>query len=130
MNLIIIFCVYYRPANPGEEIVLHCGPMTDIATQIVEIFYPLSVAANIIIPGCDAVYNYNKIFNIMKEIQPTLIWGTSKLYEQIYHKLRNMHYSMSKIKKTILGLQSIHKLMLNILFHILLLRLVQQWCKL
>ena len=65
MNLITIFCVYYRPANPGEEIVLHCGPMTDIATQIVEIFYPLSVAANIIIPGCDAVYNYNKIFNIL-----------------------------------------------------------------
>lgn len=116
MNLITIFCVYHRPASPGEEIVLHCGPMTDIATQIVEIFYPLSVAANIIIPSSDAVYNYDKIFNIMREIQPTLIWGTSKLYEQIYHKLRNMHYSMSKIKKTILGRQSIHEDSHNILF--------------
>ena len=93
----------YRPMGPGEEVILHCGPLHDVTTLIVEILYPLSVSGTIVIPPCDTLYNYAKTFKIMKQIHPTLIWGSSKFYEKMYHKLRNMHYSMSKIKKLILG---------------------------
>ena len=104
----------YRPMAPGEEVILHCGPLHDVTTLIVEILYPLSVSGTIVIPPCDTLYNYAKTFKIMKEIQPTLIWGSSKFYEKMYHKLWNMHYSMSKIKKLILGKKGIFSLQYNI----------------
>ena len=65
--------------GPGEEVILHCGPLHDVTTLIVEILYPLSVSGTIVIPPCDTLYNYAKTFKIMKQIHPTLIWGSSKL---------------------------------------------------
>ena len=38
--------------------VLHCGPLSDISAQIVEVFYPLSVAGTLVIPACSTLYNY------------------------------------------------------------------------
>ena len=68
--------------GPGEEVILHCGPIHDVTTLIVEILYPLSVSGTIVIPPCDTLYNYAKTFKIMKQIHPTLIWGSSKFYEK------------------------------------------------
>ena len=38
----------YRPIAPGEEVILHCGPLHDVTTLIVEILYPLSVSGTIV----------------------------------------------------------------------------------
>ena len=51
-------------------------PLSDISSQIVEVFYPLSVAGTIVIPTCDTVFNHSKVFQVIREVQPTLIWGS------------------------------------------------------
>ena len=92
-----------RPAAPGEETVLNMNPLNNISSQIVEVFYPLSVAGTIIIPACHSVFNSSQVFSLVKELQPTLIWGSVRFYELMYHKLRALLFSMSKVKKIILG---------------------------
>ena len=87
----------------GEEVVLHRGPLSDISAQIVEVFYPLSVAGTIVIPACSTLYNYATTLAIMREVRPTLVWAPAHFYENMYHQLRNMHSSMSRIKRIILG---------------------------
>merc|ERR1719192_621652 len=39
---------------------------------------------------------------LVKELQPSLIWGSVRFYEMMYHKLRALLLSMSKMKKIIL----------------------------
>ena len=92
-----------RPASPGEEVVLNMAPLNDISSQIVEVFYPLSVAGTILIPTSESVFNSSKVFTLIRELQPTLIWGSVRFYEMMYHKLRALLLSMSKMKKIILG---------------------------
>ena len=87
----------------GEEVVLHRGPLSDISAQIVEVMYPLSVAGTIVIPACSTLYNYATTLAIMREVRPTLVWAPAHFYENMYHQLRNMHSSMSRIKRIILG---------------------------
>ena len=77
-------------------------PLSDISSQIVEVFYPLSVAGTIVIPTCDTVFNHSKVFQVIREVQPTLIWGSVRFYEKIYQKLRGLLLSMSRVKKIIL----------------------------
>ena len=100
----MIFTSPARPASPGEEIVINLCPLNDISSQIVEVFYPLSVAGTIVIPSYDTVFNQAKVFQVIQEVQPSLIWGSVRFYERIYQKLRNLLLSMSKVKKIILGL--------------------------
>ena len=100
------------------------APLNDISSQIVEVFYPLSVAGTIVIPSCDSVFNHDKVFSLIRELQPTLIWGSVSFYEKMYHKLRNLLFSMSKMKKIILGQWLVVAVMV-LLIHVLR-RVVQQ----
>ena len=78
-----------RPAAPGEETVLNMNPLNNISSQIVEVFYPLSVAGTIIIPACHSVFNSSQVFSLVKELQPTLIWGSVRFYELMYRGLHS-----------------------------------------
>ena len=92
----------FRPVAPGEEIILHLGPLDDILTQVMEIFYPISVAGTIVIPSCDTVYNMGKMCRMVKEVKPTLVCGSAKMYEKMFHKLRSLQLSMSRLRKMLL----------------------------
>ena len=74
------------------------GPLTNILTQVVEIFYMISVAGTIVIPPADTVFNDSKILTMIKQVQPTLIWATAKFYEKIFHQLRQERVLISFFK--------------------------------
>ena len=92
----------------GEEIVMSYLPMSQIAVQISDIFYTISVAGTIAFAVNDTVDEYailssdDDLFEAVTEIAPTVFFGTPAVYERIYHCLREMKRSTSGFQRLVL----------------------------
>jgi len=90
---------FNSPPCPGEEVILSFSPLCHVSTQVIDVYYMISVAGTIVFPGSD-IFNQQELFwKVMEEVQPTILYGPPVIFERIYHKLKNVRRSMSGFKK-------------------------------
>ena len=92
----------------GEEIVMSYLPHSNIAAQLTDIFYTISVAGTLAFAASDEfdqesmLSDDDAFFSAVEEINPTVFFGPPSVYERMYHRLRLMKRSTSGVQHLVL----------------------------
>ena len=58
----------FSPPSPGEEVILSFSPLCHVSTQVIDIYYMISVAGTTVFPGSD-IFNQQELFwKVMAEV--------------------------------------------------------------
>ena len=59
---------FNRTPSPGEEVMLSFLPLAHISTQLMDIYYMISVAGTTVFPGTDILHNQEHFFAALEEV--------------------------------------------------------------
>ncbi|CAB4060694.1 ACSBG [Lepeophtheirus salmonis] len=98
---------FNRMPAPGEEILISVLPLSSISAQIIDIYYTLCVVGTLCISSNKNLLTQgDAFFDTVFDVQPTVLFAPTLIYERIFHKLRNLKRSMSGIQKIVLDWSS------------------------
>ena len=88
---------------PGEEVIVSYSPFSEIAAQIIDIYYSISIGATTVFSDHDIISNYDQFCKTIQEVKPTLLCGPPSMFEMLHDQLNQIMKSKSGIKKYLLG---------------------------
>ena len=57
------------PPAPGEEVVVSLFPLSHVSTQVIDIYYIISVAGTTVFPGYDVAHKDDKFWEVLLEVR-------------------------------------------------------------
>lgn len=90
---------FNKTPAPGEEVILSFLPLSHISTQLIDIYYIISVAGTAVFTNTDILHNQQLFFEALEETQPSILYGPPVIFERIFHKLVSMRRSVSGVEK-------------------------------
>ena len=58
----------FSSPSPGEEVILSFSPLCHISTQVIDIYYMISVAGTTVFPGSNIFNQQEQFWKIMAEV--------------------------------------------------------------
>ncbi|XP_023330627.1 very long-chain-fatty-acid--CoA ligase bubblegum [Eurytemora carolleeae] len=90
---------FNRSPAPGEEVLISYLPLSHISTQILDIYYCMTVAGTLVFPSSNILHDGDMFFQEIKTIQPTILYGPPVIFERIYHRLVQLRRSVSGVER-------------------------------
>jgi len=90
---------FNSPPAAGQETLVSLAPLSHVSSQVIDIYYIISVAGTTIFPGYEGIHKDEKLWEVFLEVHPTLVYGSPSIYEKIYHRLFNMRQDSSGVEK-------------------------------
>jgi len=103
MALGVIRAPGFNPTpSPGDEVMISFLPLAHISTQLIDIYYLISIAGTSVFPATPILHSQERFFAALKEVRPTVVYGQPVVFERIYHKLVEMRRTLSGLQKSIM----------------------------
>jgi len=100
MALGVIRAPGFNPTpSPGDEVMISFLPLAHISTQLIDIYYLISIAGTSVFLPTDILHNQEDFFAALEEVQPSVLYGPPVIFERIFHKLVTMRRSVSGLQK-------------------------------
>ena len=58
----------FSTPSPGEEVILSFAPLCHISTQVIDIYYMISVAGTTVFPGYEGIHKDEKLWEVFLEV--------------------------------------------------------------
>lgn len=72
---------FNKTPAPGEEVILSFLPLSHISTQLIDIYYIISVAGTSVFTNRDILHNQQHFFEALEEIQPSVVYGPPVIFK-------------------------------------------------
>ena len=93
-----------RMPIPGEEVILSYLPYCQVAAQIIDIYYAISVAATLVFSSSNVIQDSDSFFRAILDVKPTILCGPPRMFEKLYYRLIDITYTDSALQRFLLGM--------------------------
>ena len=76
-----VYLFSYSPPRAGEEILVSLAPLSHISSQIIDIYYIISVAGTTVFPGYERIHKDEKLWEVFSEVMKKSFKYNSDCYD-------------------------------------------------